>query len=112
MDSIMLEKRRIMNPVQQEIINKCKLDFLKISARKQLDIQDKALLVANITQILGIYELKYDKQLYHLLLDMIRFGENSNLVLAGQRLHLDELNRRYKVPVDYKHIKWEPSFLK
>lgn len=102
-----------MNPLQQEIINKCKLDFLRISAnRPKIDIQDKALLVANITQLLGIYELKYDKQLHNLLRDMIKFGENNNLVLAGQRMQFDELNRRYKVPVDYKTIKWEPSFLK
>jgi len=102
-----------MNPVQQEIINKCKLDFLKISAKgRKQDIQDKALLVANITQILGLYALGYDKQLYHLLRDMLRFGENNNLVLAGQRLHFDELNRKYKVQVDYKPLKWEPGFLK
>ncbi len=102
-----------MNPLQQEVINKCKLDFLKISAKgHRLDIQDKALLTANITQLLGLYALGYDKQLYHLLRDMLRFGENSNLVLAGQRMQFDEINRKYKVPVDYKHIKWEPSFLK
>ena len=99
-----------MKLLQQDIINKCKMDFLKMSARKQLDIQDKALLVSDITQLLGIYALNFDKQLCYLLRDMINFGERNNLVLAGQRLQFDELNRKYKMPMDHKPIKWEYGF--
>jgi len=101
-----------MNPVHHETVNKCKFNFLKLSSKRQLDIHDKALLVSDITQLLGLYTLSYDIQLHHLLHDMVNFGEQNNLVLAGQRLRFDELNRKYKMPIDYKQIRWEPSFLK
>ena len=97
--------------MQREIINKCKLDFLKMSVKRhQIDIQDKALLVSHITQLLGIYGLGYSKELNHLLQDMIAFGERSNLVLAGQRYEFDILNRKYKVHVEEKPIAWKAEF--
>ena len=102
-----------MNQVEEQIINKSKLNFLMISAKhRRIDIPDKAKLVSDITQLLGIYILGYDKQLHHLLKDMITFGEHNNLVLGGQRMQFDALNRKYKVPVDQRQIVWKPEFTK
>ena len=102
-----------MDQFQQQIINKCRLNFLKISARHiRVDIQDKSLLVSNITQLLGIYALGYDKQLHLLLKDMIRLGEHHNLVMGGQRMQFDALNRKYKMPVDEPQIVWKAEFIK
>lgn len=98
-----------MDRLQQEIVNNCKLDFLKMSSHKP-DISQKALLVSHITQLLGIYGLGYSKELHHLLRDMIAYGERNNLVLAGQRYEFDALNRRYKVPVDEKPVAWKIEF--
>ena len=102
-----------MDLYQQQIVSKCKMEFLKMGAKRQhVDIQDKALLTGRIIELMGLYELGYSKELHQLLKDMIEFGERHNLVLAGQRLHFDELNRRYKVPVHEKQVLWKAEFTK
>ena len=79
----------------KEEIEKLRKDFLSLKKLKRLTTNHEDRLITDITGLLGLYLLGYDKELRILISQMISFGESKLWAMGGSKYQFSKLNKKY-----------------
>ena len=82
--------------VDEELI-KLKKDFSSFKKLKRYNISHEDKLIANITALLGLYAIAYDKEIRKLISEMLDFGESKLWAMQGSRYLFNKLNNKHKI---------------
>ena len=84
-----------MNELEREMIDKIKKDFQKIKKKNTLTPKDEALLLGDITNLLGFFRVDPDRTVGRFIEEMISHGEDKGEVMAGARISFEQMKRMH-----------------
>lgn len=81
---------------EKEWFERIRKDFEELKQKKTLTPEEEGRLLAELTGLLGWYNLDQDKQIKNLIEEMLLFGEKKKWSMAGPRSTFEHLKRKHK----------------
>lgn len=86
-----------MRLYEKEWVDKIQRDFLEFKKRTAFRPDDEGRLLAELTGLLGWFNLDPNKQLKALIEAMLIFGEKRNWQIAGAKIAFEHMKKHHKI---------------
>lgn len=86
-----------MKVYEKEWVDKIKKDFNTLKKKYKHTAEDEARLLAELTGLVGWFQLDPAKHLKTLIEEMLIFGEKKNWNIAGAKIAFEHLKKRHKI---------------
>lgn len=86
-----------MKVYEQEWVDKIKKDFYNFRKKKQFVKSDEGKLLAEMTGLLGWFNLDPSKDLKSLIEEMFIFAEKKQWEVAGQRIAFEHMKKHHHI---------------
>ena len=81
---------------EKEWFERIKKEFSQMKVKKTFTVQDEGRLQAELTGLLGWYNLDPDKKMKSLIEEMLIFGEKKGWSMAGPIIAFERLKRKHQ----------------
>ncbi|MCK4589993.1 MAG: hypothetical protein KAT77_06115 [Nanoarchaeota archaeon] len=86
-----------MKVYEKEWVDKIKKDFFSFKKKKQFDKRDEGKLLAELTGLLGWFNLDPSKQLKTLIEEFFIFAEKKKWEITGQRIAFEHMKKHHQI---------------
>ena len=86
-----------MKVYEKEWVDKIRKDFYNFRKKKHFVKSDEGKLLAELTGLLGWFNLDPGKELKSLIEEMFIFAEKKNWQVAGQRIAFEHMKKHHRI---------------